>query len=213
MRCNQRHLLIPTSGGWRSSSKHRIIVFTWEPRQKGSAIEVGGKVRGGSAVTEEVYNPWRFRLCGGNEEASYVFRARTKTTKCQITASCIRVSWGRANARQGPFLKNGHHRDAICWKLVLFLRQRAINTGIICILLNSSWTRFMKLDRPAEKWLAFLSMRSTCTPTRGDRPEWHVRVGVSYIPKNISVGARYLYTPAKTRCVIRKALKYVIRLR
>lgn len=136
----------PTSGGWErrsfflQTSYNCIHVGASDKREV--AIEVGGKVWGGSVVTEEVYNPWRFRLCVGSEGTSYVFRAQLGTEEDEEVPDYSQLYprvpqdtqlYPRTRV-QDQFLKNGHHRDAIC----LEVRFRSLSTGTQTLRLSAS---------------------------------------------------------------------------
>lgn len=211
------------------------------PQQKGSAIEVGRvrrSVQGGSAVTEEVYNPWRFRLCEGARRSLM----STGLRQGQPSASdynqlhprilrrggyCMGTRCARINSL-GPFLKIVTDAMAIgALEARPFLRGQTINTRIICLLLNDR--HFFVELRPGRVGLrnAVHSFRwSTCTATTQSTSDTY-ELTTSYIPKNISAsvcayaGVITDATPAdvkptKRMCLLnlaRPVLKYVTRYR
>lgn len=197
----ETQLLGTTSGGWRFS-KHRIIVFTWTPSTKGKrdrsrAGEFRRSVRGGSAVTEEVYNPWRFRLCEGAKGLSYISRARARITKRlrlwpAASAWILRRGNGHDVREYRAILKNSHHNPKMSFAFVgnssFSSGTGAINTQIICILLNGGYLSLeLRADR-AGREMRCIPFGEALVHQHIDRPGWHeYELAASYIRKNISV--------------------------
>lgn len=131
---------------------------------------------------------------------SVCFRLQPAASACPENVAAAATDTAGASACARTILKNGHrHRNAICvrWKLVPFLfGGRAINTQIICILLNGghfSWRSVPRTNRPRN---AFLSVRHLYTNTQNPvgvtRTSWQHRIFERIFP------SVYTYMPVRS---------------
>jgi len=202
----ETQLLGPTSGGWRFS-KHRIIVFTWTPLTKGKrnrsrAGELRRTVSG--AVPRWLKKFIIHDVSGSARERrgfSYISRTPSKDNEApQIMTSCILKcgdsDWTQyARVRAVTIFKNGHYNSECHLRSLEvrpFLRGRgAINTEIICILLNGGRLSLELRAGRADWEMCCIPFSEALVHQHTSRPGWHgYELAVSYIRKNISVGAR-----------------------
>jgi len=124
-------------------SKYHVIVFTWVTRDKREARSKLGGFEGMSrrftAITEEVYNPWRFRLCEGAKGLLMsLLRQGSASDYNQLHPRVLEYDGGNGICvRVYYFLK---WLPPGCHLRYPLLREWVINTQIICILLNDTDT-------------------------------------------------------------------------
>lgn len=184
MSCNRRQLFRSTSGRWRSTKhKYNCIHMGFSPFNKGEARSKSGEFEGAFGAVPR----WPKKFIIHDVSGSARERAREggllrlsssgkdnevpsdySQLHPHIASAATAADTGMRECVLWPFLKNGCRRDGHLRSLEArpFLRGQAINTRIICILLNGRHLRGAAFwTKPVERNALHSFRWGTCTPT------------------------------------------------